>query len=733
MQLKMRLLGWPKVRFGMRVKLVLSFLVVILPAFSLLVVNDQRHYLCQQDVILQDSRAEGQAIVALVQANLAQAASIGFQILDSAWLAEGSPQGEALDRLTEISRRHPECLDVFVLDAQGQLIAATPPGREHPIPIEVLNRVASDEASAVVSDLYQSGPEGQPAVQVLVAGRSLHGFTGIAGVTLAAETLAAQIGQLAQGHPFSITLYDHTGRIICSSQDPEMSWEQRDWSRHNIIQEALQGRSLAIRGPIEGLGNSAYLGAALPVPGVGWAVTVWQPAQGNLADLRSRAANGLILFVSLSLVALVAAVMVGNWFTNPVVRLVQHAQNLGRGQLNERVDIRTGDELESLATALNNMARQLEERDRRLRARTAELDSIITQSADGIAIHGPEGELLRLNPAAIRILGRTSGRLGLSLAEQATWFKVRTLTGQPIAADSLPVAAALRGEVRVAEELLVETEAGQERVVAFSASPLIDPRGRIQGAVAILRDMTLARQAQQERDDFISIVSHELKTPITSIKGYAQMLLRRAEEAGRDERDLKGLRIINDEVDRMVNLINQLLDVSRLETRRLELNLDRVDLVSLASDTVDRLQMTTSRHTLRLRAPQEPIWVTADPLRLAQVLSNLLMNAIQYSPAGGPVEVTVEAQEGRAWVSVRDWGIGIAPEDQPRLFQRFYRGLRKGNASPTGMGLGLYISREIVLRHHGDIAFHSRPGQGSTFLFWLPLDNNPKPNRPPAS
>ena len=185
--------------------------------------------------------------------------------------------------------------------------------------------------------------------------------------------------------------------------------------------------------------------------------------------------------------------------------------------------------------------------------------------------------------------------------------------------------------------------------------------------------------------------------------------------------DLKGLRIINTEVDRIVDLVNQLLDVSRLETQRLQLNLEPVDLVALAQEAVERLQTTTDRHTLRLRAPEAPLWVEGDAMRLAQVLGNLITNAIKYSPNGGPVEITLESHEGRGWVSVRDWGVGIAPEDQAHLFRRFYRGSRRAGGTLGGMGLGLYISREIIQRHRGDIVFHSQPGQGTTFLFWLPL------------
>ena len=717
MRLKIRLPRWPQIRLGMRAKLVFSFLVVVFPAFALLAANDYRRYAERQQAVLTEGSAVGQAAVAIVQSELQRA--IDWSRLALSVDAQQPAEAEAaLDRLWHAGSG--EYLAIFVLDPHGQIVVAAPAGVQPVLHAPTVGQLASSQVP-LVSDLFLDA-DNQPVVQVLVPHWEEKEYLGAAGVTLSAQTMGSRLLALSQQGPYAFTLYDRQAMSIFSSLDPGLPWGRRSASQGaNHVRQALQGFLAPIQGIRDPVDGQSQLGAALPIPETGWALAVQQPADGVLAGVRREAAYELGLFAVLMLLALGAAVSVGNWYAGPVMRLAQHARGLGNGRLNERITLHTGDEFEALAEALNGMARQMEERDRRLRARTAEMDSIITQSADGISIHGPAGELLRINPAGIRILGRSPSHLGLSLAEQATWFRFRTINGEPCEPSTLPVAAALRGETRVGEEFHVETEAGQARVVAMSASPLVDSRGHIHGVVSTFRDVTLAHQAQQEKDDFISVVSHELKTPITSIKGYAQMLLRRAEEAQADERDLKGLRIINDEVERMVSLINQLLDISRIEAQRLELQHERVDLAALVSDAVDRLQMTTSRHALRLRAPQQPVWIDGDGMRLAQVLGNLLMNAIQYSPSGGPIEVTLQTQEQRAWVSVRDWGIGIAIEDQPHVFQRFYRGTRKGSSSLTGMGLGLYISREIVQRHHGDIVFHSQPGQGTTFLFWLPL------------
>ena len=718
-------LGLPKGRrLGMRAKLMVGLLVAMFPAFLLVVSGDLRRFADRRDAAWQESHAIAEAASALLQEQIEHAATLSRLVL-AAGRSSGSVAAAPAIHLEEIRQAYPECLEVFLLGQDGQVLASAP---AEPLPLihpDALHRTTSTNLP-VVSDVFLSGLDDRPVIQVLVPLRSGEQHAGAAGVTLDLRFWGSQLSRLTRKGTYDVAVYDRQGWVVHSTSDPELPWPQRDWADYAPVRKALQGEAVEIRDDYSAPNGHTYLGAAVAVPQHGWAITVWQHARESLGDPSNQMTRDLAVLAALTLAAIVAAVWIGSWFSSPVTRLAQHARGLGRGQLNERIELRTGDELEELAEALNNMARQIEERDRKLRNRTAELEAIITQSADGIAIHGPRGELQRLNPAGIRILGRSPG-LGLSPAEQIEWFKIRTVSDTPIDPGDLPVAAALRGETRVAEELHIETEAGQERFVAFSASPLTDARGHVYGAVSIFRDMTHFHQAQQEKDDFVSVISHELKTPITSIKGYAQMLLRRAEERLADEKELKGLRIINDEVDRMVDLINQLLDVSRIEARRLELNLERVDLVALAADAVDRLQMTTTRHTLRLRAPQGPLWVQGDAMRLNQVFGNLIMNAIKYSPAGGPIEISLENQEGRAWVSVRDWGIGIAPEDQPHLFQRFYRGKRKSSSSLTGMGLGLYISRQIVERHGGDIVFYSQPGQGTTFLFWLLLSDGSQP------
>lgn len=238
-------------------------------------------------------------------------------------------------------------------------------------------------------------------------------------------------------------------------------------------------------------------------------------------------------------------------------------------------------------------------------------------------------------------------------------------------------------------------------------------------------------EVNREKDEFVSIVTHELKNPLASIKGYASLLLRRARKDPALQPSTKGLDVIEQQVARMTLLLDQLRDVSHIGINRFNIDPQALDLAELVERVASELQGTTTDHEMTLRLPNLPLMVSVDEFRMSQVFSNLIGNAIKYSPAGTTIDIAVESVSSAAvplavtpgkWVCVEisDHGIGIAPEEQERLFERFFRASNaKGKA--RGMGLGLFIAREIVLRHGGQMWVRSTPGKGSTFSLILPL------------
>jgi signal transduction histidine kinase len=245
-------------------------------------------------------------------------------------------------------------------------------------------------------------------------------------------------------------------------------------------------------------------------------------------------------------------------------------------------------------------------------------------------------------------------------------------------------------------------------------------------AIVVQQDVTALKEAERLKDEFIGIAAHELRTPLAVVKGFSQTLIvQTAHGKGPKLADwqMEAIQDIDLATSRLVELTEDLLDVTRLQAGRLQLQFEPTDLVALVQRIVKRFKVTTERHQIALDTAEENIVVTIDPRRIEQVVSNLISNAIKYSPDGGKVEVAVLQDKSSkiALFSVRDYGIGIPAHQQSRIFSRFMRADNAHASNIGGTGLGLYLCRELVERHNGRIWFESIEGQGSTFYVSLPL------------
>ncbi len=267
---------------------------------------------------------------------------------------------------------------------------------------------------------------------------------------------------------------------------------------------------------------------------------------------------------------------------------------------------------------------------------------------------------------------------------------------------------------------------GRPLPLSVALTSLTNPEGRRDGFIGVLRDLTQTRELAQLREldevknEFVSNVSHELRTPLTSIKAYTETLL---DSVGSDDAQTQRefLSIINEECDRLTRLIGDLLNLSRMERGKLEFQMQEHDLLALAGRIMDACAVDAPNHRLELIAPDSlpPMWIDSD--KLSQVFYNLIGNAIKYSPAGGRVRVDLSAGPEELLVVIRDQGLGLAPEDLERVFEKFYRVNSASTASIGGTGLGLPITRFIVESHGGRIWVESELGKGSAFHFTLPL------------
>jgi signal transduction histidine kinase len=363
--------------------------------------------------------------------------------------------------------------------------------------------------------------------------------------------------------------------------------------------------------------------------------------------------------------------------------------------------------------------RQVEELAAVAQRRAAELQAVLDNMADGVYVCDAERRVTLANEAGARLLGLAGvGEAARPLAEYPALFNVRHLDGRPAGAGELPLARALAGDEVVQEGYIIRNlRSERDAYIRTSAAPIRGADGEIVAAVEVARDVTELVELDRLKDEFIAVAAHELKTPVAIMKGYAQALLRGVEEASPQRRRM--LEAVDRGADRIGGVVDDLLDVSRLLAGSLELASERVDLRELAEEVVDRAAAGAPNHRVVLEA--QPVVVHGDRGRLEQVLANLLDNAIRYSPAGGDVEVRLAVCGDEAVVAVRDYGIGIPQQKQGRIFQRFYRAHTRTPHDYGGLGVGLYISREIVRRHGGRMWFTSEEGKGSTFAFSLPL------------
>lgn len=344
------------------------------------------------------------------------------------------------------------------------------------------------------------------------------------------------------------------------------------------------------------------------------------------------------------------------------------------------------------------------------------MDALLDSAADGIIILTPDHYVERCNPAFARMLGIPVERiLGQSHHDVIRWEQRKdglTLEQAEVSGWPLTPNATLyiEGDIKREDALPLP--------VGITYAPLLNQEGNLVNIIATVRDITHFREADELKSTFISVISHELKTPVALIKGYVGTL--RREDAKWDPAIIKdSLEVIEEEADRLTELIDNLLDASRLQAGALAINLSDVTLLDMVERIAQRFRTQTTTHTIVVEFPGAFPVILADEERMAQVISNLLSNSIKYSPQGGEIRITAQVLPNQVVICVRDQGPGIAPEDIPHVFDRFYRA-SKASRTTKGAGLGLYLVRAVVEAHGGRIWVDPKPGDGARVCFSLP-------------
>jgi len=348
------------------------------------------------------------------------------------------------------------------------------------------------------------------------------------------------------------------------------------------------------------------------------------------------------------------------------------------------------------------------------------LDALLEASADGIMVLRPDLTVERFNQALVSLTGwPMADALNQAHDEVITWARQNSPA-------TLAQAVTQGWPTREGRALYVEGDLrrrnGSVVSVGITYAPLMTAKGGVLNIIGIVRDITRFREADVLKDTFISVVSHELKTPVAIIKGYAETLSRPAARRNAQLQE-EMLGAITEEADRLARLVDDLLDVSRLQAGGLPFrDVDDVDLRLIAQRVCERYRPQAQNHTLRLDFPDDFPIIRGDPQRLEQALDNFVSNALKYSPRGGEVVIRGEATPAEVVLSVSDQGVGIPLDEQEKIFERFYRVEGPETRAASGAGLGLYLTRAIIKAHGGRCWVQSRPGQGSTFYAALPRE-----------
>ncbi|MED4933755.1 two-component system histidine kinase PnpS [Heyndrickxia coagulans] len=523
------------------------------------------------------------------------------------------------------------------------------------------------------------------------------------------DILQKKVRHYYSNHEPRITIIDTNGKVLADSDDDPAKMENhanRPEFRQVITQHKASGESIRSS---HTLGyNMMYV--ANPVKENGKVTAVIRTSIA--LDRIDAVLKGL--WFSLGL-AMAVAFLISGWisyvlarkFTRPIEASIEVSNRLIKKDYDSRVHINASGELRQLTKAINNLAHNLKQQMNEIDENEQQLTAVLENMDSGVMLIQTSGRIMLVNRAMEEMTGLSSGKLiGKRHIEAGKSFGLSQLIDR-----SLKTGERFRDEVHLYYP--------KERILDAHIAPYVGESGELRGVVAVLHDVTETRRLEQIRSEFVANVSHELKTPVTSVKGFAETLL---DGAMYDEATLREfLKIIYDESDRLHRLISDILDLSRIEQHRIPLKMEELNVVDVITETAQTMRKRIEKKQLELVLPQKRhVMMEADKDRLRQILLNLVTNAIAYTPDKGRIEISLIERENELDLIVSDTGIGISEKDLPRIFERFYRVDKARSRQSGGTGLGLAIVKHLVESYHGKIRVESEEGKGSTFIVTLP-------------
>ncbi|MDN5331403.1 MAG: two-component system, OmpR family, sensor histidine kinase VicK [Tepidanaerobacteraceae bacterium] len=516
------------------------------------------------------------------------------------------------------------------------------------------------------------------------------------------STIEEYIKQVAPSSIKYIAVMDEKATVVASTDETRFSR-----GSHILTPEVMQATFGKQAEDIRQDPNTkkSYKYLAYPIKNNGEVVGILYLV-ASLEDIYETLNNIRLILMTATFLALLITGFLGyalsKTITGPICEVTKRAALLAEGNFDQKIEVKSDDEIGKLTDMFNFLTGRLKATLEEISEEKEKMEAILTNMADGVIALNGKGEVIHINPAAKRMLGLEKERFEGDFAEKLKdILKINLEDLQK--AEKSPL------------EVLVKVKDGTLKAIF---APLAGET-REAGYILLLQDVTKQQRLEEMRKEFVANVSHELRTPLTTIKSYAETLLDGAMDDSSVARQF--LSVINDEADRMTRLVNDLLELSRLDNKETKWNKMALRIDVLLNEVISKMMVSARKKQLLVECDiKESLEVFADRDKLEQVFQNVLSNAIKYTPQGGRIFVKAENRGNQVHISIKDTGIGIPKEDLPRIFERFYRVDKTRSRELGGTGLGLSIAREIVLAHDGEIDIQSEQGKGTEVVIKLP-------------
>ncbi|MCD5325639.1 MULTISPECIES: cell wall metabolism sensor histidine kinase WalK [Pontibacillus] len=426
---------------------------------------------------------------------------------------------------------------------------------------------------------------------------------------------------------------------------------------------------------------------------------------GQLQDINRIFANGTFLGVSISVLL---GIVIARTITKPITEMRKHAKIMGAGDFSQKVNVYGQDEIGQLAVSFNELNDKLKISQATTEGERRKLSSVLSNMTEGVIATDHTGAIILMNEPASRLLGQ----------------EIEDVQGQPLL-NVLNIHKRLNSitDLKDQESIIIDfSEDEQQLLLKASFTAVQYEMEQMNGYITVLSDVTEQEKIERERREFVANVSHELRTPLTTMKSYLETLT----EGAWEDKEIapRFLDVTQNETERMIRLVNDLLQLSKMDNKDYKMHKEKVNFIGFFQTVVERFEINQDDHiNFERQLPDKEVQVWIDKDKMTQVLDNIISNAIKYSPEGGTIGFQLEINEHqqKLEVSISDEGVGIPKEKLEKVFERFYRVDKARARNLGGTGLGLAISREMIDAHGGEIWADSKEGKGTKVTFTLPL------------